>query len=204
MPHSEVCIHLQVAGTPMDFLFLPSGHAVQLYDAAGREFSFPISAGQAGIYLTYDGSSWYHPPPPAPAGNAPGRRRSGMNPAAARTAGRKSTLHLVQFSAGIGSWPPPSGSPPHTRPRAPGTPVRRHRDRESLPAPFLTDAGRQLGACPTVVADGRTPFQVFADTRRSSARQAGNTVRSTVPRRTSVGSSGGQADAQLTVPVGIA
>jgi hypothetical protein len=30
---------------------------------------------------------------------------------------------------------------------------------------FLAAAGEQLGVRPTVVADGRTPFQVFADTR---------------------------------------
>jgi hypothetical protein len=49
----------------MDFLLLPSGYAVQLFDDTGREFSFPISAGEAGIHFTHDGRRWYYAAPAA-------------------------------------------------------------------------------------------------------------------------------------------
>lgn len=60
MPHSEVCIHMQVAGKVMEFELLPRG-AVQLYKDR-QLFSSPILSGEAGIYQNDDGSRYYYPP----------------------------------------------------------------------------------------------------------------------------------------------
>jgi hypothetical protein len=75
LPYSEVCMHLRVAGTRMRARLLPGG-MVQLLDAGGREFSFPITAGEAGLHHDHDG--WHRvltnpPDPPAeqPAANPP-------------------------------------------------------------------------------------------------------------------------------------
>jgi hypothetical protein len=48
LPHSEVCMHMRVAGTTMWVEPLPNGMA-QLYDLNGRKFSGPITRGEAGI-----------------------------------------------------------------------------------------------------------------------------------------------------------
>jgi hypothetical protein len=48
LPHSEVCMHMRVAGKPMWVEPLPNGMA-QLYDESGSPFSFPITRGEAGI-----------------------------------------------------------------------------------------------------------------------------------------------------------
>ena len=50
MPHSEVCVHLGVAGTPMWCIPTISG-MVQLHTLAGQAFSFPITQGEAGMHL---------------------------------------------------------------------------------------------------------------------------------------------------------
>jgi len=75
------------------------------------------------------------------------------------------TRHVVQFSGGIGSW------------AATQRVIAEHgtADLVLLFADtkvedddlyrFLDDAAAQIGVPVTVVADGRTPFQVFADTR---------------------------------------
>jgi len=48
MPYSEVCMHLRVAGQPMECVIQQNGD-VQLYKD-GREFSFPILDSEAGFY----------------------------------------------------------------------------------------------------------------------------------------------------------
>jgi hypothetical protein len=75
------------------------------------------------------------------------------------------TLHVVQFSGGIGSW-------------AAAQRVAADHGTTSLVLlaadtkvedpdlwRFVDDAAAHLGVTPVVVADGRTPWQVFADTR---------------------------------------
>ena len=47
MPWSEVCMHMKIAGTIMLGELLPNG-MVQLYTLDGAQFSFPITAGEAG------------------------------------------------------------------------------------------------------------------------------------------------------------
>jgi hypothetical protein len=54
LPYSEVCMHLRVAGTRMRACLLPNG-MVQLLQPDGREFSFPITAGEAGLHHDHDG-----------------------------------------------------------------------------------------------------------------------------------------------------
>lgn len=49
MPASEVCMHMRVYGKPMQAELLESG-MVQLFDLDGREFSMPITTGEAGVY----------------------------------------------------------------------------------------------------------------------------------------------------------
>jgi hypothetical protein len=56
LPSSEVCLHLGVAGTRMRARLQPNG-MVQLLDPAGRDFSFPITAAEAG--LDHDQDGWY-------------------------------------------------------------------------------------------------------------------------------------------------
>ena len=56
LPYSEVCMHLRVAGTRMPARLQPDG-MVQLLDADGRDFSFPITAAEAGLHHDQDG--WY-------------------------------------------------------------------------------------------------------------------------------------------------
>jgi hypothetical protein len=53
MPASEVCMYMRICGREMLFHFLPDSYMVQLFDESGREFSFPIHFGEAGIYRDY-------------------------------------------------------------------------------------------------------------------------------------------------------
>ena len=52
MPHSEVCMHMRVAGTKMLCAFTgnPSYPMVQLYKTDGIAFSAPVTTGEAGVY----------------------------------------------------------------------------------------------------------------------------------------------------------
>jgi hypothetical protein len=72
LPSSEVCMHLRVAGTRMHAQLLPNG-MVQLLGPDGSPFSFPITAGEAG--LDHDPHhGWYldtDDPPDPPAGKLP-------------------------------------------------------------------------------------------------------------------------------------
>lgn len=61
MPHSEVCMHMRVAGKRMKFRFLPNGRSVQLLNPDGTEFSAPISYADAGIFRNPDGTFYYYP-----------------------------------------------------------------------------------------------------------------------------------------------
>lgn len=47
LPYSEVCMHMKVAGQVM-LGELRENDMVQLYELNGREFSFPITRGEAG------------------------------------------------------------------------------------------------------------------------------------------------------------
>jgi len=47
LPYSEACMHMRVAGKTMEVLVLQNG--AQLFDSDGKEFSFPITHGEAGI-----------------------------------------------------------------------------------------------------------------------------------------------------------
>jgi hypothetical protein len=84
-------------------------------------------------------------------------------PVAALT--RADTLHVVQFSGGIGSW-------------ATAMRVAEEHGTDSLILlaadtkaedpdlwRFAADAGAHLGVGPVIVADGRTPWQIFSDQR---------------------------------------
>ena len=92
LPYSEVCMHLGVAGTRMRARLEPNA-MVQLLDADGRAFSFPITAAEAGLDHDQDGWSSLVTDPLAPLRRPPGPAR---RPAPSR--------------------------PTHRRPRAPGHP----------------------------------------------------------------------------------
>ena len=50
-PHSEVCIHMQVAGKPMLAALVNDRYgSVQLYTLEGDQFSSPIAAAEAGFF----------------------------------------------------------------------------------------------------------------------------------------------------------
>jgi hypothetical protein len=70
LPYSEVCMHLRVAGTRMRARLLPTG-MVQLLDADGREFSFPITAAEAGLHHDQHGWSSVAADPPGPLADQP-------------------------------------------------------------------------------------------------------------------------------------
>jgi hypothetical protein len=57
LPYSEVCMHLRVAGTRMRAR-LEQGGMVQLLGPDGSPFSFPITAGEAGLDHDPQGG-WY-------------------------------------------------------------------------------------------------------------------------------------------------
>lgn len=48
MPYSEVCMHLQVAGTKRTVRVLEG--AVQILNADGSKFSLPVTSGEAGLH----------------------------------------------------------------------------------------------------------------------------------------------------------
>lgn len=48
LPHSEVCVHMGVAGKVMEAARLRRGHMVQLFRADGGLFSAPITVGESG------------------------------------------------------------------------------------------------------------------------------------------------------------
>lgn len=60
MPYSEVCMHLRVAGKMMRFRLIENARdaryapSVQLLNPDGTELSFPIGAGEGGVYYDYD------------------------------------------------------------------------------------------------------------------------------------------------------
>ena len=58
MPHSEVCMHMQIAGKVMPFHFV-SERCVQLLNEDGTMFSFPILTGEAGIFQDVQGYYYY-------------------------------------------------------------------------------------------------------------------------------------------------
>jgi hypothetical protein len=75
------------------------------------------------------------------------------------------TAHIVQYSGGIGSW-----AAARRVIAAHGTAdlvllVADTRVEDPDLWRFVHDSTRQIGVAPTVVADGRTPFQVFRDQR---------------------------------------
>lgn len=61
MPWSEVCMHLGLADSRMDFEVLPGGMVQLLKD--GRPYSAPILAGEAGLYDNHDNDHrfYYYP-----------------------------------------------------------------------------------------------------------------------------------------------
>jgi hypothetical protein len=68
LPYSEVCMHLRVAGTQMRARLEPN-RMVQLLQPDGAEFSFPITAAEAGLD-TDERGAWLitaeqEPEPPA-------------------------------------------------------------------------------------------------------------------------------------------
>ena len=56
LPYSKVCMHLRVAGTRMPARLQPNG-MVQLLDTDDCDFSFPITAAEAGLDHDHDGWS---------------------------------------------------------------------------------------------------------------------------------------------------
>ena len=58
LPHSEVCMHMRVAGKRMNVQVL-SHRSAQLLNDDGTPFSFPILAVEAGIYQDKDGLYTY-------------------------------------------------------------------------------------------------------------------------------------------------
>jgi hypothetical protein len=55
LPFSEVCLHLRVAGTRMRARLEPN-QMVQLLHPDGSQFSFPITAAEAGLHLDSHGA----------------------------------------------------------------------------------------------------------------------------------------------------
>lgn len=61
MPHSEVCMHMRVAGKTMKFQLLDKQYpSVQLYKDDDTFFSGPITTGEAGVF-TDDQGYYYYP-----------------------------------------------------------------------------------------------------------------------------------------------
>lgn len=60
VPHSEVCIYMRVAGQVIDVEILPTEHGfcAQLW-RDGREFSSPVTDGEAGVYYDEEGPYVY-------------------------------------------------------------------------------------------------------------------------------------------------
>jgi hypothetical protein len=57
LPYSEVCMHMRVAGKPMNVQIVEEGNypMAQLLHDNGYRFSFPILMGEAGIRTDGDG-----------------------------------------------------------------------------------------------------------------------------------------------------
>lgn len=58
MPHSEVCMHMRIAGREMAFALLNDG-SVQLLNDDATHFSIPITNGEAGVYEDDDGYYYF-------------------------------------------------------------------------------------------------------------------------------------------------
>ena len=63
LPYSEVCMHMQVAGTIMSVQLTDAGngHVMAQLRKDGRDFSFPVGAGEAGFYQDEGGYYAYLP-----------------------------------------------------------------------------------------------------------------------------------------------
>ena len=60
LPHSEVCVHMRVAGKKMG-IEVVSPRAVQLYELpAWKPFSFPVLTGEAGVFSEANGDLYYY------------------------------------------------------------------------------------------------------------------------------------------------
>jgi hypothetical protein len=59
LPYSEVCMHMQVAGKVRDVEF--RGTCAQIFDDDGREYSAPISPGEAGFMCEESGGYYCYP-----------------------------------------------------------------------------------------------------------------------------------------------
>jgi hypothetical protein len=62
MPHSEVCMHMRIAGKVMDFELLDKEYpSVQLYTDIDNKhyFSSPITYGEAGVHRDNAGFYYY-------------------------------------------------------------------------------------------------------------------------------------------------
>lgn len=57
MPYSEVMMHMKLAGKRMECHLTDSGMMVQL-TRQGRNYSFPVTPGEAGFYL--DANGYYY------------------------------------------------------------------------------------------------------------------------------------------------
>jgi hypothetical protein len=53
LPHSEVCMHMRVAGQPRAIEVRADG--AQILNADGSQFSSPIGHGEAGLYRDSEG-----------------------------------------------------------------------------------------------------------------------------------------------------
>lgn len=65
LPYSEACMHLRVAGAVHDVELLRDGSGLgmaQVLDHDGRPYSFPITPGEAGIYMDRRGFYAYAAP----------------------------------------------------------------------------------------------------------------------------------------------
>jgi len=65
MPHSEVMIHMRLAGQTLCFTYLGTCRGVQV-ERDGRPFSSPVCPGEAGIYFDSAGAFYYPPLQPTP------------------------------------------------------------------------------------------------------------------------------------------
>jgi len=64
MPASEVCLYMKLAGKVVMFELVGTGYPmIQLYRADGSPNSFPITAGEAGVYRDKASLCYYYPPP---------------------------------------------------------------------------------------------------------------------------------------------
>jgi len=62
LPHSEVCMHMRVAGRVMDVRMTEGRYPMaQLLNPDGSEFSFPIGTGEAGIFGDLDRGFYCYP-----------------------------------------------------------------------------------------------------------------------------------------------